>query len=323
MAATAPLGALVDPFARPATDLRIAVTQECHLRCGFCHHEGARNGPCHMRPDEIARIVRVGAALGIQSIKLTGGEPLARPDLEDIVAAIRPHVREISLVTNGHFLGPRAAALKKAGLDRVNVSLHSLDPDTYQSITGSRAVPTEAIRLAREAGLDVKVNLVVTRDTLPEVTRTVEWAQLEGLPLQLIEIHGSPEQWPTLQDRFASLEPAEAWLESIADRVTWHRLHSRPVYHLAGATVEITRPMGNWSFCAGCKRLRLTADGRFQTCLLRPRFVDVLGPLRAGCTDERLVALYRDVVAQREPTWLPPGETTLAARAEGTPWPAS
>ncbi len=315
---------LVDPFGRPATDLRIAVTRECNLRCGFCHHEGATNGPCLMTPEELGRIVRVGASLGVRTIKLTGGEPLARPDLEKVVAAIRPHVREVSVVTNGHFLGPRAAALKEAGLDRVNVSLHALDPDTYEQITGSRAVPVEGVRRAKEAGLDVKVNLVVTRQTLPEVTRSVEWAQREGLPLQLIEIHGSPEQWPSLQDRFVSLEPTEAWLESQADRVTWHRLHSRPVYHLPGGTVEVTRPMGNWNFCAGCKRLRLTADGRFQTCLLRPRFVDLLGPLRQGCSDDHLGVLYREVVAQREPTWRPPaGETPVPARQEERPWPAS
>jgi GTP 3',8-cyclase len=309
------MDSLVDPFGRPVSDLRIAITRDCNLACYFCHKEGASPGERTMSSDGIARLVRIGSALGVRSVKITGGEPLMRPDLEDIVRAIRPSLQEVSIVTNGHLLPERAESLRNAGLDRLNISLHAIDAAERPDVARAHRIVSRAVVAARAAGIAFKVNLVVTQDNLAVVPEAVAWAQDLQVPLQLIELHANPAQWTLLQSSFASLDETEAWLATQATGITRHRLHSRPVYQLPRAPVEVTRPMDNWRFCAGCKRLRLTADGMFQTCLLQPRFVDVLGPMRSGATDMDIAHLYHEVTGLREPTWrAPDGAPTEGAR---------
>ncbi len=297
---------VTDPHGRPLRDLRISVTRDCQMACYFCHHEGVMPGPAEMSPGEIGRLVRIGARLGVRSVKITGGEPLLRRDFPAVVRAVGAHVDEVSLVTNGHLLGRRARDLLGAGLHRANVSIHTLDPARYQEITRTPGPPLQSLLAARAAGLDVKANMVVTRRTLDQVLPVVEWGQRTGIPIQLIELHGPPQQWPLLEGDHVSLEPVEAWLVGQASHVSRHRMHGRPRYHLAGTTVDVTRPMGNWQFCASCSRLRITTDGRLQTCLLQPRFVEVLSALRGGCDDAAVEALVRQAMRMREPTWVRP-----------------
>ncbi len=315
-----------DSCGRPLRDLRISVTRDCQLACTFCHHEGAHPGPQALAPQEIGRLVAVAAGLGVRRVKLTGGEPLMRRDLEDIVAEIRPLVDEVSLVTNGHLLGRRAASLRAAGLDRANVSVHSLDPEVYERITRCPGPPLAALQEARQAGLPVKANMVVTRQTADHVRPLVEWGCRTGTPVQLIELHGPPELWPRLAADHVNLDPVEAWLAARALHKSMHELHARPRYHLDGTTVDVTRPMGNWRFCAACTRLRVTADGRLQTCLLRPRFVGVLEGLRRA-DSAQLEDAFQAAVALRRPTWeapapapaLAPAPAPVAMASRGSP----
>lgn len=311
---------LADPLGRVVTDLRIALTRDCNLSCFFCHKEGASPGAAQMTPAEVERLVRIGARLGVRTIKLTGGEPLLRTDLEEIVKRMRPHVAEISLVTNGIGFGKRAAALSGCGLDRVNLSLHGLDAKVPLHASEALQSAGNAVRAAQANDLAVKVNFVVTRQNLHLVPDLIDWAQDVHVPLQLIELHANPRQWPLLEPSFASLENTERFLQGKTTRIESHRLHARPIYHLPKGPVEITRPMNNWKFCAGCQRLRVTADGMFQTCLLTPKFLDLLGPMRRGCTDEHLEALYREAASLRQPTWTAPPAGVQGQPEEVTAW---
>lgn len=314
---------LQDAFGRSVTDLRVAVTRDCNLACFFCHREGASPTAQQMTAAELGRLVRVGARLGVVSVKLTGGEPLLRPDIAQVVHAIKSHVREVSLVTNGTLLEGRAGELACAGLDRVNVSLHALDAKAPRQAREALESASRAVATAKVHGLGVKVNFVATRENEALIPGLVSWAQETAVPLQLIELHSNPQQWPLLEASFVSLEPTESMLSQMAVDVTNHRLHARPIYHLPKATVEVTKPMNNWRFCAGCQRLRVTADGKFQTCLLTPKFLDVLQLMRDGCDDAAVEAVYRQAAGLRRPTWTAPPETTEGQPREVSVWSPS
>ena len=154
---------LKDSYGRPVTNLRISLTSRCNLSCIYCHAEGEKNPDAEMSAEEIIEIMNVAAKFGIRSIKFTGGEPLLRPDILDIIRAVPPGI-ESSVTTNGILLGNMAEPLKRAGLCRVNVSLDSLNPDTYKRITGSDRLSDAlaGIDAALKAGLTpVKLNMVV------------------------------------------------------------------------------------------------------------------------------------------------------------------
>ena len=261
---------LRDPFGREVKGLRIAVTSRCNLSCLYCHHEG-EVGPS-TRPeitgDEIVTVVGAGADLGITRLKITGGEPLLRTDLESILKRL-PDRMEVSLTTNGLLLAGRARSLAEAGLDRVNVSLDSLRPEVYSRITGGteedhRRV-LEGIDAAVEAGLvPVKVNMVVLKDNEDEVWDMVEFARDRGVILQLIELLD-----PSGRGMGGDISGIERELERRAERMATRGLHRRRKYFLDGAEVEVVRPMDNTEFCANCNRIRVTSDGKLKPCLLR------------------------------------------------------
>jgi len=262
---------LVDPFGRKVTGLRIAITSRCNMSCLYCHHEGEEASPTgqrEMSKDDIVTVIRAGADLGVKKVKLTGGEPLMRPDLESILDSL-PEGIEVSLTTNGTLLSERAKSLAEAGLDRVNVSLDSLDPEVYSRITGgteedlSRVL--EGIDAAIEAGLvPVKVNMVVLKENEDEVWDMVKFAMGKGVILQLIELldlsgHGLG----------GDLFRIEKELERRADKIVTREMHRRRKYFIGGAEVEVVRPIDNTEFCANCTRLRVTSDGKLKPCLLR------------------------------------------------------
>ncbi len=262
---------LADPFGRKVTGLRIAITSRCNMSCLYCHHEGEEAGPAgqrEMSEDEIVKVILAGADLGVKRVKFTGGEPLMRPDLESILKRL-PEGLEVSLTTNGTLLAERAKSLAEAGLDRVNVSLDSLDPGAYSRITGGTAEDLdrvlEGIDAAIEAGLvPVKVNMVVLKENEDEVWDMVDFARDRGVILQLIELldlsdHGLG----------GDLSRIEKELESRADMVVTRDMHRRRKYFIGGAEVEVVRPIDNTEFCANCNRLRVTSDGKLKPCLLR------------------------------------------------------
>lgn len=276
---------LTDSFNRTISNVRIAVTSACDLRCIYCHREGEGENGCtrddrtsQMTKEEIAELIGVFAELGIKTIKLTGGEPLLRPDLPDIIRSIPSHI-ESSLTTNGTHLAKLADQLKAAGLSRVNVSLDTMDRETYKKITGRDRLKDvlDGIDAALNAGLiPVKLNMVVLKGMNDhEIDDFLAFVRARGenLILQIIElmdmngwtddmdpaVHGNAELVADLEKKFAKY----------SSQVTTRRMHHRKKYLVDGAQVEVVRPMHNPEFCANCNRLRVTSDGLLKPCLLK------------------------------------------------------
>ncbi|MCS7103116.1 MAG: GTP 3',8-cyclase MoaA [Candidatus Korarchaeum sp.] len=296
---------LIDKWGRPVSELRISVTKSCNYSCFFCHREGHYVGEDEMEPKEFGKLLRVLSKHGVKKVKLTGGEPLMRKDLEDVIEEIRSsEVEEVSLVTNGFFLKERAKSLKEAGLDRVNVSLHSLRKDVYTKITGvdglERAI--EGINEALRRGISpVKVNFTVIRGlNEEELWDVVKFARNRGLRVQFIEIL---ERNPSLEDYHYSLEGFEKELESLAVRKEVKELHNRPIFYLEdGTIVEIVRGSGDPLFCMKCTRARVTHDGFFKPCIYREdNLVDFLSVMRRGGGDEEILERFKQFLRVREP----------------------
>jgi GTP 3',8-cyclase len=304
-----PLEPLVDPCGRRVSSLRISVTQRCDLACFFCHREGEHDPHGEMTPEEIGRIAGVAAELGVTKVKVTGGEPLIRGDIVDVIRQIAPHVKEVSMTTNALSLPGKAEALRDAGLRRVNISLHSLKRDVVKKIAGVDCLDRvrAGIRAADEAGLKpIKLNFVVMKglnsDEIPEMLRL---SAETGAILQLIEyqkLERGVERWG---DLYYDLTPIEKQWDDGAVRVEEQAMHRRKRYTLpSGATVEIVRPIHNTVFCANCNRLRLTSDGHLKPCLMRSdNLVPVVQLLRRGAPKEELVDAFRFATSRREPYW--------------------
>ncbi|MFG3706871.1 GTP 3',8-cyclase MoaA [Micromonospora sp. NPDC047670] len=300
-------GALVDRYGRVARDLRVSLTDKCNLRCTYCMPaEGLPwlAGPELLGDEEIVRLVRVAVRrLGVTEVRFTGGEPLIRPGLVGIVAAVaalEPRPR-ISLTTNGIGLDRLAPALRAAGLDRVNVSLDTLDPERFARLTRRPRLPDVLAGLAgaTAAGLTpVKVNTVLMRgvndDEAPALLR---FALAQGYELRFIEQmpldaqHGwdrasmvtADEILAHLHGEFAlTSDPAE---RGAAPAETW-LVDGGPAR--VGVIASVTRP-----FCGDCDRTRLTADGQVRACLFATEESDLRGALRAGADDDELARRWR------------------------------
>ncbi|WP_099209230.1 GTP 3',8-cyclase MoaA [Thermococcus henrietii] len=305
---------LYDRFGRPVTNLRISLTQECNFRCFFCHREGQRFlAKNEMTPEEIERLVRIASRLGIRKVKLTGGEPTVREDIIEIVRRIKPYVKDLSMTTNGSRLKELAEPLARAGLDRVNVSLHSLKPEVYKKITGVDMLETvlEGIEEAVKYLSPVKLNMTVMKGLNDgEIWDMIDFSAKTGAILQLIELEAPREMTETAFFRkyFYPLRPVERELEKRAVEIRERRMHRRRKYFIPTdygiAEVEVVRAMHNTVFCANCTRLRVTSNGKFKTCLLRnDDLIDFLSVMRNGASDAELVDIFRKAVLKREPYW--------------------
>ena len=294
-----------DRFDRPLTGLRVSVIEECNLNCFYCHREGCPSGSREMSPEEIGKIVGLSTRFGVRKIKLTGGEPLLREDIVEIVRAVKaPKVKEVSLTTNGTLLAKFAAELAEAGLDRVNISLDTLDERTYAWITKKpmlRGV-LQGIDAAVDVGLKpVKLNMVLLAGVNEhEVEPMITYASERGIVLQLIELLHTNRG--DLAKYYCSLDDIERKLQAQTIAVKTRRsMQARKKYILPRGEVEVVRPMHNSEFCAHCSRLRLTPDGYLKPCLMRnDNLVDVLSPLQAGNIEATRVA-FEEAVAKREP----------------------
>jgi GTP 3',8-cyclase len=287
---------MVDSFGRNVTGLRIALTPRCNLKCIYCHHEGEVNPEKEISTEMVVNVARSAADLGVRSLKLTGGEPLLRGDLADLIMQM-PRDLNISLTTNGIFLAEQAKSLADAGLDRVNVSLDSLNPETYRAITGGREGDMEkvlaGIDAAKEAGLEpIKLNVVVLKKNEAEIRNLIKFSRQKGLILQLIELLD-------LRDLGISgdIESIEQSLKAKADSIRTREMHRRKKYFLDGAEVEVVRPMDNTEFCANCTRLRVTSDGKIKPCLLRNDNLIEIGT----CDCEKIKELLQEANKRREP----------------------
>jgi cyclic pyranopterin phosphate synthase len=310
--------ALTDTLARPLRDLRISVTDRCNFRCTYCmpkevfgHDFAFLRREQLLTFEEIERLARLFVAAGVTKIRLTGGEPLLRRDLETLVSmlsALRPHgLADLTLTTNGALLPAKAGALRDAGLDRVTVSLDSLDDDVFQSMNDVRfpvARVLDGIESAQQAGLPVKVNMVVKRNVNDgSVMDMAERFRGTGIILRFIEFMdvGTTNGWrlddvvpaQELVDRLSARWPLEPVAPRYPGEVA-NRLRYVDGAGEIGVIASVTRP-----FCGDCTRARLSAEGELYTCLFAADGRDLRGPLRDGATDEQLDALLGRIWGNR------------------------
>ena len=302
-----------DSFCRPINYLRVSVTDRCNLRCIYCMPEQGIPQKQHadiLRYEEIERLVRIAAGLGIHKVRLTGGEPLVRPDLQELVAMLAriPGVDDLSLTTNGILLAPLAASLAAAGLQRVNVSLDSLRGERFSAITrrGRLEDVLAGLEAAHAAGLSpVKINMVVMRgvnddEVIDFARRTLE----DGWHVRFIEVmplgEGSgvranrgyvpaSEIRHAIEAAFGALEPAKQ--DPLGPARYW-RLEGAP------GTIGFITPISE-HFCHHCNRLRLTADGHLLPCLMSGRELDLKAPMRLGADDEALRQLFLEAISAK------------------------
>ncbi|UCC32995.1 MAG: GTP 3',8-cyclase MoaA [Candidatus Bathyarchaeota archaeon] len=301
---------LVDNYGRPTLSLRIAVTQNCNLRCGYCHREGetTTSNPEEMTEDEIVGITEVAISLGITRVKLTGGEPLHRKDIVDIISRINKlrGLQDLAITTNGCFLASLAKDLAAAGLRRVNVNIPTLDTEKYRNLTGGNLRNViNGIREAVRVGLfPVKLNMVLLRDVnTTEIERMISFAEQTGTILQLIELEPINVSKEYYKKHHYELDEVENRLKKEAYEVkTRKHMQNRRIYFLPRAKVEVVHPIENTEFCQHCTRLRVTSNGKLKPCLLKNgNLVDVLTPMRNGADDKELTQLFIEAVKRREP----------------------
>jgi len=293
---------LVDGLGRPINSARISVTDRCNMNCIYCHGEGDEADGREMSTEELTTLLLALKSLDVRKIKITGGEPLLRDDIVDVIAETSSGFEEVSLVTNGTLLEETARELAEAGLTRVNVSLDTVDPDLYSRITGTDMVGPETvlngIREAIDVGLTpVKVNVVLLDEVvprLPELVETlVEEVGTEGIKVQLIEpFHGV--DGATVRDALRVLSRYRPRLVGV------RRFHKRRVFELErlGLKVECVEPMRN-EMCAACTRIRFTSSGGFKRCMYDdPEPVPLNDPREAAETIRTLVTRSTSVGAE-------------------------
>jgi len=300
-----------DSFDRPINYLRISVTDRCNLRCIYCMPLEGIETLDHvdiLRYEEILNVARAAAEMGINKVRLTGGEPLVRAHLVELVKMLSavPGLDDLSLTTNGVLLSRYAGELKSAGLHRVNVSLDSLKADKFEQITriGSLSDVMAGIEAAREADLNpVKINMVTMRgindDEIIDFARKTideEWhvRYIEFMPIGENEHNG--------EDRFISIPEITERIETLG-KLQPHKLDGNgpAKYHrLPGAkgTIGFISPVSE-HFCFQCNRLRLTADGKLRPCLLSDDEIDLRSPLRQGASINDIKALIRQAIASK------------------------
>jgi cyclic pyranopterin phosphate synthase len=308
---------ICDNYERPVLNLRVSVTQKCDKHCPYCHREGETNPSTVMTVDEIVRIVRIAISLGISRVKLTGGEPLLRKEIVEIVRGINglEGLTDLSMTTNGTYLKGLAKDLKKAGLNRVNVSLPTLDPDVYSSLMGGDLQDAiEGVRTAAEAGLHpVKLNMLVLKNVNDgEIDKMIQFAAQTGTILQLIELEPINLSKKYYTRYHLGLDEIEQKLKKLASETRIRKyMQKRRVYILPKVKVEVIRPIENTEFCANCTRIRVTSDGKLKPCLMRKdNLLDILAPLRNGADDKKLTETFIEAVKKREPYY----KATTAAK---------
>jgi cyclic pyranopterin phosphate synthase len=323
---------MLDPYGRPITNIRISVTQRCNLNCFYCHSEGHvktnENKEVEMTPAEIAKIVETASNMGIRKLKITGGEPLLRKDILEIISGVKPYMDDISLTTNGVLLEDYAKDLSAAGLNRINVSLDTLDKKTYEFLTGRDILHQvmSGITAIHGNGLSpLKLNMVVLKGINEhELTQMMDFTRKVRGILQIIELETTREciDSEMYSAYHAEMQPIESWLNVNAKQIISRKMHHRKKYRIelgglkyplnrkdndcsnGAAEVEVVKPMHNSEFCSNCTRLRVTADGRLKPCLLSDdHLLDIITPIRQGADKDQLQELFRQTAQLREPYW--------------------
>ncbi len=299
-----------DKYERPILSLRITLTNRCNVNCLYCHHDGMVKSKDEMTADELYTICKIAKKIGVKKIRLSGGEPLLKKDIVEIVEKIASlEFKDISMTTNGILLEKYAQDLKDAGLDRVNVSLDTLNRETFEFITKKDYLEDakKGILKAVEVGLyPVKINMVIMKDiNQNEIDDMFEFCKKNDIVLQLIELIESEN---CDDDKFSfdyhyKLDDIEKELADIADDVREREfMQGRKKYYIDGGEIEVVKPVDNAKFCAKCSRLRITPDGKIKPCLLRnDNLVELISHVRNGESEEKLEEIFINGINKREP----------------------
>ena len=302
---------LVDGHGRHIGDVRISVTDRCNFRCQYCMP--AEGLPWLDRAEvlsyeEIARVTRVLAAMGVRSVRLTGGEPLARRDLPTLIEMLAPLVEDLSLTTNGYLLRRHVGALVAAGLRRINVSLDALAPDRFFELTRRDALAEvlDGLEAAEEHPelRPIKVNVVAIRGfTEDEVLRFAALARRKPYEVRFIEFMPLDADHAWDRSKVLPNDEVRAIVESEHELVPLgraaHATARRYAFADGSGTLAFVSPVSH-PFCADCDRIRLTADGKLRTCLFSLTETDLRAPLRDGASDAELERVVRDAVWRKE-----------------------
>lgn len=304
---------LIDGYGRRISYLRVSVTDRCDLRCTYCMSDRMAFAPRAdlLTLDELDRLCSLFVGRGVRKLRLTGGEPLVRKGLPDLIAGLSRHLRsgaldELTLTTNGTQLAQHAQALAAAGVKRINVSLDSLDRGTFARIARRDRLTQvlDGIAAARAAGLKVKINTVaLKRDNAHDIPDMIRWAHGLGMDITLIETMPLGEIEEDRTDQFVSLSELRRGLEgrwTLSDEAFTTGGPSRYVrVHETGGRLGFITPISH-VFCASCNRVRLTCTGRLYLCLGRDASIDLGALMRAGSSDDELNGAI-DWAVERKP----------------------
>jgi len=303
---------LIDPFGRLVDYVRLSVTDRCNLRCIYCMSEKMQFLPRKdlLSLEELDRLVAVFVSRGVRHLRLTGGEPLVRRNIMELVYALSRHLQtgmleELTLTTNGLRLREFAAALASAGVKRINVSLDSLDRATFARIARDDRLDQvlDGIAAARNVGLHVKINTVALKnDNARELPELIRWAHGEGMDISLIETMPLGSVDEDRADQFLSLDAVRRDLQSywtltdLSDRTGGPSRYVRIAE--TGGRLGFITPLSH-NFCDSCRRVRVTCTGMLYMCLGQDDAVDLRHPLRSGADDSRLnTAIDRAIAAK-------------------------
>jgi cyclic pyranopterin phosphate synthase len=304
--------ALIDGFGRTVTYLRISVTDRCDLRCVYCMAEHMQFLPKAevLSLEELDQVASAFVALGVRKLRLTGGEPLVRKGVMSLVEGLSRHLRsgvldELTLTTNGTQLALHAAALKALGVERINVSLDTRDPDLFAHLTrgGDLARVLDGIAAARDAGLKVKINTVALKDAnAAEIPELIAWAHGEGMDLTLIETMPLGETGEDRTEQYLSLAKVRETLESFWTLTDLPLSTGGPARYVrvaeTGGRLGLITPLSH-NFCEACNRVRLTCTGVLHSCLGQDDAADLRAVLRSDADPEGLEAAIRTAIVAK------------------------
>lgn len=304
--------ALVDPFGRQISYLRVSVTDRCDFRCVYCmsEHMTFLPKPDLLTLEELDRICSAFVSRGVEKLRITGGEPLVRRDIMSLFRSLSRHLdsgalRELTITTNGSQLGRFAKELASYGVKRINVSLDTLDPEKFKALTrwGDLNKVLAGIDAAQAAGIHVKINAVALKDdNEEEIPSLIEWAHGRGMSISLIEVMPLGDVGAERVDQYLPLSLVRARL---AEKFTFEETDYRtggPSRYVrlkeTGGKLGFITPLTH-NFCEGCNRVRLTCTGTLFMCLGQEDAADLRGPMRASPSNELLYAAMDDAIARK------------------------
>ena len=288
--------------------LRIKITNKCNFNCFFCHNEGSFESNDLLTSQDFDFIADTCTKLGIKRFKITGGEPLLRNDVVDIISTLRKYTDDdISMSTNGYYLDIYARKLKKVGLDRIDISIHSLNRKVYKEITGINALDKvlSNLKLVVELGFkQIKINILAMTINVHEIPSFIKLAQKLSVDLQIIELMPIGRGKEIFSKYHVDVYEILNKLKDKASRIYYRGdLHNRPILEVNGIKIEFVKGFCNPDFCKNCKQIRLTSDGKLKGCIYRNIEIDVLNIIKNRNEIEFVRSIER-LLSMRKPMFI-------------------